>query len=74
MPSTQCRSAGSRLSPGTLRLVMPARLLTCGGMVSHGAFGIKGCRRAGKISRVGCDVLIISGLEDRICPPYMAAL
>jgi len=28
---------------------------------------------AGRISRVGCDVLIISGLEDRICPPYMAA-
>ncbi len=38
-----------------------------------GASSVGPFNSAGKISRVGCDVLIISGLDDRICPPYMAA-
>jgi uncharacterized protein len=43
------------------------------GIRSPGASSVGPFNSAGKISQVGCDVLIISGLEDRICPPYMAA-
>ena len=43
------------------------------GIRTPGASSVGPFNSAGRISRVGCDVLIISGLEDRICPPYMAA-
>jgi pimeloyl-ACP methyl ester carboxylesterase len=43
------------------------------GIRSPGASSAGPFNSAGKISRVSCDVLIISGLDDRICPPYMAA-
>ena len=43
------------------------------GIRGPGASSVGRFNSAGKISRVGCDVLIISGREDRICPPYMAA-
>jgi pimeloyl-ACP methyl ester carboxylesterase len=43
------------------------------GIRSPGASSVGPFNSAGKISRVGCDVLIINGLDDRICPPYMAA-
>jgi uncharacterized protein len=42
------------------------------GIKSPGASSVGPFNSAGKISRAGCDVLIISGLDDRICPPYMA--
>ncbi|MGH3151125.1 MAG: alpha/beta hydrolase [Streptosporangiaceae bacterium] len=43
------------------------------GIRSPGASSAGPFNSAGKIARAGCDVLIISGLYDRICPPYMAA-
>ena len=43
------------------------------GIRSPGASSVGPFNSVGKISRVGCDVLIISGRDDRICPPYMAA-
>lgn len=43
------------------------------GIRTAGASSVGPFNSAGKISRVGCDVLIISGLDDRVCPPYMAA-
>jgi pimeloyl-ACP methyl ester carboxylesterase len=43
------------------------------GIRSPGLSSVGPFNSAGKISRAGCDVLIISGRDDRVCPPYMAA-